>query len=175
VRSNPPPSPRSQDAAPLADEAREFFANGQPAIADRFFPRLVNLMSPAYWIYLAMGITVLLNGSDIYSRFRLWRLDASRERLESRLKALTDPPLTRKEFKTLPADAVLATPQNRVAGMALMKDLEKLRDLCKAQVETSWVTPMGSEMYYRYQESLTEEAIVALSTLLSRPDGKRTS
>ena len=32
VRANPPPSPRSQDAAPLADEAREFFANGQPAL-----------------------------------------------------------------------------------------------------------------------------------------------
>ena len=62
VRSNPPPAARSQDAAPLADEAREFFANGQPALPDRYFPRLVNLMSPAYWIYLAMAVTVLLNG-----------------------------------------------------------------------------------------------------------------
>src|SRR5208337_2339906 len=87
VRSNPPPAARSQDAAPLADEAREFFANGQPALPDRYFPRLVNLMSPAYWIYLAMGITILLNASDIYSRFGLWRIDSSRVALESRLKA----------------------------------------------------------------------------------------
>jgi TRAP-type uncharacterized transport system substrate-binding protein len=168
VRANPPPSPRFQDAAPLADEAREFFANGQPALPDRYFPRLVNLMSPAYWIYLAMALTILLNASDVYSRFRLWRIDASRVTLESRLKALTNPSLTRDQIKTLPPGAVLATPQDRVAAQALMKDLEALRSRCQAQVEKSWVTPMGSEMYYRYQESLTEEAIAALSALLAR-------
>ena len=117
----------------------------------------------------------LLNGSDIYSRFRLWRIDVSRSALELRLMVLTSPPLTRDQIKALPSDLVLATPQDRVAGMALMKDLEVLRDRCRAQVETSWVTPMGSEMYYRYQEHLTEDAIVALSALLSRPEAKRTS
>ncbi len=61
VRVNPPPSAKSQDSAPLADEAREFFASGEPEIADKYFPWLVNLMSPAYWIYLVMGITVLFN------------------------------------------------------------------------------------------------------------------
>ena len=61
VRVNPPPSAKSQDSAPLADEAREFFASGEPEIADKYFPWLVNLMSPAYWIYLVMGATVLLN------------------------------------------------------------------------------------------------------------------
>jgi TRAP transporter TAXI family solute receptor len=173
VRANPPPSPRFQDAAPLADEAREFFANGQPALPDRYFPRLVNLMSPAYWIYLAMGLTILLNASDIYSRFRLWRIDAQRVTLESRLKALTQPPLTRDQIKALPPEAALATPQDRAAAGALMKDLEALRKRCQAQVETSWVTPMGSEMYYRYQESMTEEAIAALSALLARPNGRK--
>jgi TRAP transporter TAXI family solute receptor len=168
VRANPPPSPRFQDAAPLADEAREFFANGQPALPDRYFPRLVNLMSPAYWIYLAMAVTILFNASDIYSRFRLWRIDASRVTLESRLKSLTKPPLTRDQIKTLPPEAVLATPLDRAAAEALMKDLEALRTRCQAQVETSWVTPMGSEMYYRFQESMTEDAIAALSALLAR-------
>ena len=61
VHVNPPPAAKSQDNAPLADEAREFFASGQPELADRYFPCLVNLMSPAYWIYLAMAATVLLN------------------------------------------------------------------------------------------------------------------
>ena len=93
--------------------------------------------------------------------------------LESRLKALTNPPLTRDQIKSLPPDAVLATPQDRVAAGALMKELETLRKRCQAQVETSWVTPMGSEMYYRYQESMTEESIAALSALLARPDGPR--
>src|SRR5271165_635713 len=88
VHSNPPPAAKSQDAAPLADEARQFFANGEPELADRYFPRLVNLMSPAYWIYLAMAVTVLFNASNAYSRFRLWRIDTNRATLEFRLKTL---------------------------------------------------------------------------------------
>ena len=49
-----------------------------------------------------------------------------------------------------------------------MKDLETLRARCRAQLETSWVTPMGSEMYYRYQEQMTKDTIAALTTLVSR-------
>ena len=94
VRVNPPPSAKSQDTAPLADEAREFFASGQPAIADKYFPWLVNLMSPAYWIYLAMAATILLNAVGAYSRFRLWRIDANRGILEARLRTLAHPGLT---------------------------------------------------------------------------------
>src|SRR5208283_2599764 len=71
----------------------------EPALPDRYFPRLVNLMSPAYWIYLAMAVTVILNGTEIYSRFRLWRIDANRELLEARLKALVTPPLTHDQIK----------------------------------------------------------------------------
>ena len=53
-----------------------------------------------------------------------------------------------------------------------MKDLETLRERCQAQVETSWVTPMGSEMYYRYQELMTEDVMAALSTVMSRSAGR---
>ncbi len=174
VRANPPPSAKSQDSAPLADEAREFFAIGEPAIPDRYFPRLVNLMSPAYWIYLAMAATVLFNAMEVYSRFRLWRIDANREALEGRLKALVEPALTREQIKAVPDDARLATPERRKAAQALMKDLIALRAHCQAQLQ-SFVTPMGRELYYRYQEAMIEEAIAALATLLGRPDGtKRT-
>ena len=167
VRMNPPPSTAFQDAAPLADEARELFANGQPALPDRYFPRLVNLMSPTYWIYLAMAVTILLNAIEVYSRFRLWRIDTNRQRLESRLKSLVHPPLTREQIKTLPADAALQTPEDCKTAETLTKDFEALRARCQAQLE-SFVTPMGREMYYRYQESLIEEAIAALSILLAR-------
>src|SRR5579871_3638374 len=122
VRVNPPPSAKSQDTAPLADEAREFFASGQPEIADKYFPWLVNLMSPAYWIYLVMAATVLLNAAGAYSRFRLWRIDANRALLESRLKTLAYPGLsedqikarahsgiTREQIKALPPEAVIGT------------------------------------------------------------------
>ncbi len=170
VRDNPPPSAKSQDQAPLADEARQFFTNGEPELADRYFPRLVNLMSPAYWIYLAMAVTVLFNASNAYSRFRLWRIDANREMLESRLKALTGLGSTPEHVKTLPPGAVIKTPQDRKAVEDLLTDLEALRLRCEEQLR-SVVTPMGSEMFYRYQELLIEDAQAVLADLLRRSGG----
>ena len=181
VHANPPPSAKSQDSAPLADEAREFFASGEPEIADKYFPWLVNLMSPAYWIYLAMAATVLLNAVGSYSRFRLWRIDANRALLEGRLKALAYPGLseeqikaralsgiTREQIKALPPGTVIQTPKDREAAEALKKEFDTLRRRCEDQL-SSYVTPMGSEMYYRYQEWLIDEARVALAALLRSP------
>jgi TRAP-type uncharacterized transport system substrate-binding protein len=181
VRVNPPPSAKSQDSAPLAEEAREFFASGQPELADKYFPWLVNLMSPAYWIYLAMAATILLNAAGAYSRFRLWRIDANRGMLESRLwglahpgltgdeiKALAHTGLTREQIKALPPEAVIQTPQDRKAAEDLMKDFDALRRRCEEQL-SSYFTPMGREMYYRYQEWLIDEAKAALSALLRSP------
>jgi uncharacterized protein len=178
VRVNPPPAAKSQDSAPLADEAREYFASGEPEIADKYFPWLVNFMSPAYWIYLAMAATVLLNAVGSYSRFRLWRIDANRALLEGRLKALAYPGLTdeqikarahsgitREQIRALPPETVIQTPKDRQAAEALMKELDALRRRCEDQM-SSYVTPMGSEMYYRYQEWLIDEARAALAVLL---------
>jgi TRAP-type uncharacterized transport system substrate-binding protein len=167
VRNNPPPSAKSQDEAPLGDEAREFFANGEPELADRYFPGLVNLMSPAYWIYLAMAVTILFNALNAYSRFRLWRIDANRELLDTRLKALTGAGLTREQLKALAPEAVIKTPQDRKAAEDLMKDLEALRLRCQDQLR-SIVTPMGVEMFYRYQESLIQDSAATLAALLRR-------
>jgi TRAP-type uncharacterized transport system substrate-binding protein len=181
VRTNPPPAAKSQDSAPLSDEAREFFATGEPELADKYFPWLVNLMSPAYWIYLAMAATILLNAVGSYSRFRLWRIDANRGILEARLRALVHPGLaelpikapgahgiTREQIKALPPEAVIQTPEDRKAAEDLMKDFEALRRLCEDQLK-SLVTPMGREMYYRYQEWLIDESKATLAALLRQP------
>ena len=93
IQSNPPKYINTATALPLASAAHEFFIKGEPEIADVYFPWLVNLMSPVYWVYLVMAATVLFNALKGYSRFRLWRIDAARERLEGRVKELTDPGL----------------------------------------------------------------------------------
>ena len=167
VQNNPPPSAKSKDEAPLGEEAREFFTNGEPELADRYFPLLVNLMSPAYWIYLAMAITILFNAMSGYSRFRLWRIDANREMLESRLKSLASTDATRDEIKAPRADPKIETPQDRKAAEDLLKDFEALLLRCQAQLR-SIVTPMGVEMFYRYQESLIQDSATKLAALLRR-------
>ena len=165
VRVNPPPASKWQDAAPLSDEARQFFTSGQPELADRYFPWLVNVMSPAYWIYLAMAATVLFNAMGAYSRFRLWRTDANRALLEARIRTLAGPGLCREQIKALPPETVLKTPADRHAAEALVRELDVLRARCDQQFN-SFVTPMGAEMLYRYQELLIEEARTALTAWL---------
>jgi len=163
VRSNPPSSTSS--AITLAPEAHQFFLTGEPELADRYFPWLVNLMSPAYWVYLVMAVTILFNGLRAFSRFRLWRIDAAREKLETSLKDLVDPEFNHAPLRAIPADTAMARPERRAAAQAIMKQLMDLRARCQRQT-SSLVTPMGDEMFYRYQQSLIDDATTSLSTLL---------
>jgi hypothetical protein len=60
--------------------------------------------SPAYWVYLVMAITVIFNGMSAYSRFRLWRIDAARDRLEALLKQFVDAGVTHTQMREVPAN-----------------------------------------------------------------------
>jgi TRAP-type uncharacterized transport system substrate-binding protein len=167
VRGNPPSSTAPSTVLPLAPEAHQFFLTGEPEIADRYFPWLVNFMSPAYWVYLVMAVTILFNALKAFSRFRLWRIDAAREKLETALKELVDPILTHAQMRAVPAERVMAAPERRVAAQAILERLVELRARCQRQT-SSLVTPMGDEMFYRYQQSLIDEAATTLGALLQR-------
>src|SRR6516164_5733034 len=151
----------------LAAELRQFFLTGATEIADRYFPWLVNLMSPAYWVYLVMAVTILFNALKAFSRFRLWRIDAAREKLETALKELVDPRLTHAQMRAVPAERVMAVSERRAAAEAIMERLVELRARCQRHT-SSLVTPMGDEMFYRYQQSLIDEAATTLGALLQR-------
>lgn len=165
VRANPPSSTAPATVLPLAREAHQFFLTGEPEIADRYFPWLVNLMSPAYWIYLVMAATVLFNMLKAFSRFRLWRIDSAREKLETALKELVDPELTHAQMREVSAERAMAAPETRAAAQAIMERLLALRSRCQRQT-SSLVTPMGDEMFYRYQQALIDEATTTLAALL---------
>jgi uncharacterized protein len=169
VRANPPRSTGAETTLPLAEEARQFFITGEPELADRYFPWLVNLMSPAYWVYLVMAATVFDRVIIGYSRFRLWRIDSTREKIERRIRQLTGLDLTHAEMRTFVPDGVLAAPEDRAAARGLLDELSDLRARCQKQT-SSLVTPMGDEMYYRFQETLIGEATTTLSALLRKSD-----
>jgi hypothetical protein len=124
-------------------------------------------MSPAYWVYLVMAVTVLFNSLRGLSRFRLWRLDTTREKLEAALKELVGPALTHAQMRTVPTESVLGNPDKRAAAEAILAQLRDLRARCQRQT-SSLVTPMGDEIYYRYQQSMIDEAITTLATLFRR-------
>jgi TRAP-type uncharacterized transport system substrate-binding protein len=167
VRDNPPSSTAPASVLPLAGEARQFFLTGEPELADRYFPWLVNIMSPAYWVYLVMAVTVLFNMMRGYSKFRLWRIDAAREKIETALKQLVDPAFTHAQMRAVSGEQVMASPERRAVAQALMERLHALRARCQRQTN-SFVTPMGDEIYYRYQQALIDEAATTLAALLER-------
>ena len=171
VHGNPPGSTSSATVLPLAPSAHQFFLTGEPEIADRYFPWLVNLMSPAYWVYLFMAVTILFNGMKTYSRFRLWRIDAAREKLATDIKQLVDPKLTHAQIREAPAEIVMAAAKKQSAAQSIIDRLAVLRARCQRHTN-SFVTPMGDEMFYRYQQSLIDEATTRVGTLLqhSKPN-----
>jgi TRAP-type uncharacterized transport system substrate-binding protein len=171
VRNNPPASTSSATAVRLAREAHQFFLSGEPEIADRYFPWLVNLMSPAYWVYLVMAITILFNLMNAYSRFRLWRIDAAREKLETATKELVDAGLTHVQLRAASQKSTTAA-HVQGSGQDIMDKLVALRARCERQT-ASIFTPMGDEMYYRYQRALIDQVIDTLAALLGRPTTPR--
>ena len=110
-------------------------------------------MSPAYWVYLVMAVTVLFNAMKGVSRFRLWRIDAAREKLEARPDQLAGPDLTRKQMRADPPKQLLTDPGASATARDIMDQLTELRARCQ-RYTSSVVTPMGDEMFYRYQEIL---------------------
>jgi TRAP-type uncharacterized transport system substrate-binding protein len=167
VRGNPPNSTSPATNLPLAPEAQKFFLSGEPELADRYFPWLVNILSPAYWVYLFMAVTILFNACNTYHRFRLWRIDAAREKLETALKDLVQPGLTHAQMREVPAERVMATAERRAAAQLIMDRLMELRGRCQRHT-SSFFTPMGAEMFYRYQQSLIDEAATTVGSLLQR-------
>jgi hypothetical protein len=167
IHGNPPSSISAATKLPLATEAHQYFLTGEPQLADRYFPWLVNLMSPAYWVYLVMAVTILFNALKAFSRFRLWRIDAAREKLETSLKELVEPGLTHAQMRTVAPDSAMASPERRDAAKAIMDRLADLRARCQRQT-SSLVTPMGDEMFYRYQQFLIDEAATTVGSLLRR-------
>ena len=157
IKSNPPAWTSSAATVPLAPEARQFFATGEMQFADRYFPWAVNLMSPVYWVYLLMAATALFNGLRGLSKFRLWRIDAAREKLEGEVRRLSSQ-VEPGSSPQLPGQDSLADSRANI-----LLRLTELHQRCQREVG-SFATPMGDEMFYRYQQSLIDRAIAALKS-----------
>lgn len=158
-----PPPPR----VATSEVAREFFENHGPPLVDQYLPRVVDVIPLSNAMTLVMAISVLFNVMSLMNRFRLWRLDARRHKLEDELRELFGGGITRKEIDLLDPDEVLAEEDARAKLADLVGRLDRLLERCR-DYATSMLVPMGQEMVYRYQESLIVELLASLRRLQRR-------
>ncbi len=155
---------------PLASAARGFFDQEGPELADEYVPWLVDVMPPANWAYILMAVSLLFNAMGFGHRFRLWRIDAARVKLEAELGALFGPTTTLGDIaRATPEEAAHAhdTPAHRARIEEIVRELEELAARSRRQ-SLSVLVPMGQEMAYRYQEGVVYETLAVLRDFLRR-------
>jgi hypothetical protein len=114
-------------------------------------------------------VGVLFKLTRLWSRFRLWRIDAHRLKAEGRLPALFRPGITAADIARLAPTPEHRAARHRAEVTDLVATLETLRAHCRQQ-SLSWVADMGQEMPYRYQEHLMAELLDALCSFQARVD-----
>jgi hypothetical protein len=152
---------------PLAPAAADFFTNGGLQMADEYVPWLVDLMPPANWAYVVMAVSLLFNAMGAGHRFRLWRIDAARVKLEGELGRFFPPSTTLGDIQRTGPDKGRTTPETLEAIDQLIHGLEELAARSR-RYSLSMLVPMGQEMAYRYQEGVIYETIAVLREFLGR-------
>jgi TRAP-type uncharacterized transport system substrate-binding protein len=146
---------------PVASASRDYFANGGPELADQYVPWLVDVMPPANWAYVVMAVSLLFNAMGFGHRFRLWRIDASRVKLEAELGHVFPPATTLGDIQRTRPEGGLARKEAIEQIDHVVTELEALA-LRSRRYSLSVLVPMGQEMAYRYQEGVIYDTLSVL-------------
>jgi len=154
----------------LAATSKSFFEHGGPELADDYVPWLVDLMPPANWAYIIMGVSVLFNAMNAGHRFRLWRIDDARVKLEVELSTIFGVGATLGDIqRTKNLSGKLGEPEARAKIDDLIRRFELLGGRSRRQ-SLSMLVPMGQEMAYRYQEGVIYQTLAVLRAFRGRLD-----
>jgi TRAP-type uncharacterized transport system substrate-binding protein len=145
----------------LSPAAADFFAHDGPELADQYLPWLVDVMPPANWAYVVMGVSLLFNAMGFAHRFRLWRVDAARVKLEGELARVFPASTTLGDIERMTPGGELVAPTALATIDAVVRDLEALAARSR-RYSLSFLVPMGQEMAYRYQEGVIYETLTVL-------------
>lgn len=144
-----------------------FIENGGPDFAERHVPWLVAVFPPANLVLVVTVVSLLFNVMGVGNRFRLWRIDVSRVRLDQAIRDALGQRLTREEIDELePTDEHLEPALVKTLDEVL-EELAELRARCRKHSQ-SMLVPMGQEMGYRFQEDQIEGTLAALRHFRNR-------
>lgn len=146
---------------PFANAAKGYIEHDGPELADEYAPWLVDVMPPANWAYVVMAVSILFNAMSAGHRFRLWRLDDARVKLENELSRHFGAGSTLGDITRLEPEAKHRSKEARLEIDSLIDRFERLADRSRRQ-SLSMLVPMGQEMAYRYQEGVIYETLAVL-------------
>ncbi|MDH5287680.1 MAG: hypothetical protein OEX23_13735 [Betaproteobacteria bacterium] len=152
---------------PLDTVAKSFFDEEGPDLVGQHAPWVVDILPTATWVKLALVISVLFSGMAVLHRFRLWRIDANRVRVERDIPALFGEGTTVGDIEAMDAAERHRNPDARAKLDAVIARLVELSERCRKQ-SLSVLVPMGEEMAYRYQETLIADTLHALRAYRDR-------
>ncbi len=153
----------NQTGLPMNSVAQNFFKDEGPDLLGTYAPWAVDILPLPTWIQIGLGLSVLFSAMRSAHRFRLWRIDANRVKLETEIAELLGADATVGAIAEMPPDPRHATPEARDRIDRWMKRMTALAARCRKQ-SLSVLVPMGEEMSYRYQETLISDLITALRT-----------
>lgn len=146
--------------AEIAD-LKGFLQNGGPSLLDQYAPRLLDILPPANLLHAVVVISLLMNAMTLMHRFRLWRIDHQRVQLEEQTLALFGRHYTVMELALLKPKAEEFNAGRRQRLNVLIDETQALRQRIR-RYSVALIVPMGSEMFYRTQETLVEGQLQAL-------------
>ncbi|MFO1216466.1 MAG: TAXI family TRAP transporter solute-binding subunit [Burkholderiaceae bacterium] len=152
---------------PMATVATDFLQDEGPDVLGTYAPWAMDILPLPTWIQLGVALSVLFSAMAIGHRFRLWRIDGQRVKIEREVAGLFHGGVTLGEIADLPPDARHGSAEARARLDSLIGRLEALAERCRRQ-SLSILVPMGAEMFYRYQESLIAELLYALRVYRER-------
>ena len=152
---------RNLTGLPMSPVAANFYSAEGPDLLGKYAPWAVDIMPLPTWIQLGVAFSVLFSGMALWHRFRLWRIDDNRVKIEREIALLLGPGATIDSIAWMPPDARHSLPETRAQIDNLMLHLSALAERSRRQ-SMSVLVPMGDEMRYRYQEMLIAELLRAL-------------
>jgi TRAP-type uncharacterized transport system substrate-binding protein len=144
-----------------ASSAQSYFDDQGPDRVGEYLPWLIDIMPTARWLQLIFVFSLLFGAQALWHRFRLWRLDGRRVRIEGDISRLFTPAMTVHDIAEMKPEERYRTPEMRARVDALIAQLEQLSGRCRRQ-SLSMLVPMGQEMNYRFQEWLVGDLLHAL-------------
>ena len=152
---------------PMASAARSYYENDGPDPVGAYVPWFIDIMPTARWLQAVFLISLVFGAQAAWHRFRLWRIDARRVDIESKVLRLFGTGVTVSEIESMAPEPRHHEPAARAMLQKAIDELGELAERCRRQ-SVSLLVPMGQEMGYRIQEGLIADLVHALKRFRGR-------